>query len=221
MNIKVENLALFGKTKNIERMIDDLMDCISNGAMIFETGINTYLDGVEEGRCDDLVHQIRDLEVEGNRLRREIEGHLYTDMLIPDSRGDVLSLLEDINYLLGLAEDIFLAITVESPAIDDEFKSDFKLLTTAAVKTVESAVLASRAFFRNITAVRDHLGKVSFHEEEADQIAVRLKRKIFTSDQDLQRKLHKRYFVDKLDRLADEAEDVGDWLAIYSIKRSL
>ena len=221
MNIKVENLALFGKTKNIERMIDDLMDCISNGAMIFETGINTYLDGVEDDRCDDLVHQIRDLEVEGNRLRREIEGHLYTDMLIPDSRGDVLSLLEDINYLLGLAEDIFLAITVESPAIDDEFKSDFKLLTTAAVKTVESAVLASRAFFRNITAVRDHLGKVSFHEEEADQIAVRLKRKIFTSDQDLQRKLHKRYFVDKLDRLADEAEDVGDWLAIYSIKRSL
>ena len=221
MNIKVENLALFGKTKNIERMIDDLMDCISNGAMIFETGINTYLDGVEEGRCDDLAHQIRDLEVEGNRLRREIEGHLYTDMLIPDSRGDVLSLLEDINYLLGLAEDIFLAITVESPAIDDEFKSDFKLLTAAAVKTVESAVLAARAFFRNITAVRDHLGKVSFHEEEADQIAVRLKRKIFTSDQDLEKKIHKRYFVDKLDRLADEAEDVGDWLAIYSIKRSL
>ena len=221
MNIKVENLALFGKTKNIERMIDDLMDCISNGAMIFETGINTYLDGVEDDRCDDLVHQIRDLEVEGNRLRREIEGHLYTDMLIPDSRGDVLSLLEDINYLLGLAEDIFLAITVESPAIDDEFKSDFKLLTAAAVKTVESAVLASSAFFRNITAVRDHLGKVSFHEEEADQIAVRLKRKIFTSDHDLEKKLHKRYFVDKLDRLADEAEDVGDWLAIYSIKRSL
>ncbi|HXK56235.1 MAG: DUF47 family protein [Gammaproteobacteria bacterium] len=221
MNIKVENLALFGKTKNIERMIDDLMDCISNGAMIFETGINTYLDGVEDGRCDDLVHQIRDLEVEGNRLRREIEGHLYTDMLIPDSRGDVLSLLEDINYLLGLAEDIFLAITVESPMIDDEFRADFKLLTTAAVKTIESAVLAARAFFRNITAVRDHLGKVSFHEEEADQIAVRLKRKIFASDQSLEKKLHKRYFVDKLDRLADEAEDVGDWLAIYSIKRSL
>ena len=132
-----------------------------------------------------------------------------------------MSLLEDINYLLGLAEDIFLAITVESPAIDDEFKADFKLLTSAAVKTVESAVLAARAFFRNITAVRDHLGKVSFHEEEADQIAVRLKRKIFTSDQDLEKKIHKRYFVDKLDRLADEAEDVGDWLAIYSIKRSL
>ena len=151
----------------------------------------------------------------------EIEGHLYTDMLIPDSRGDVLSLLEDINYLLGLAEDVFLAITVEARRSMTSSRRTSNCFTTAAVKAVDSAVLASRAFFRNITAVRDHLGKVSFHEEEADQIAVRLKRKIFTSDQDLQRKLHKRYFVDKLDRLADEAEDVGDWLAIYSIKRSL
>jgi uncharacterized protein len=189
--------------------------------MKFETGINIYLDGTEHDRCDDTVHQIRDLEVEGNRLRREIEGLLYTDMLIPDSRGDVLSLLEDTNFLLGLAEDIFLAITVENPKIEEEFKGDFKLLASTAVKTVESAVLASRAFFRNITAVRDHLGKVSFHEEEADQIAIRLKRKIFTSDLKLENKMHLRYFVDKFDRLADEAEDVGDWLAIYTIKRSL
>ena len=221
MNLKVENLALFGKTKNIENMIDELMDCISNGAMKFESGFDIYLEGTEEGRCDDAVQQIRELEVEGNRLRRGIEGHLYTDMLIPDSRGDVLSLLEDTNYLLGLAEDIYLAITVENPAIGEAFKADFKLLASTAVKAVEAVVLATRAFFRNITAVRDHLGKVAFHEEECDQIATRLKRNIFASDLKLENKIHLRYFVDKLDRLADEAEDVGDWLSIYSIKRSL
>ena len=90
-----------------------------------------------------------------------------------------------------------------------------------AVKTIESAVLAARAFFRNISAVRDHLGKVSFHEEECDQIATSLKRAIFASDLGLDRKMHLRYFVDKIDHLADEVEDVGDWLAIYSIKRAL
>ncbi|MCP5444006.1 MAG: DUF47 family protein [Chromatiaceae bacterium] len=221
MNLKIENLSLFGKTKHIEGMIDDLMDCISNGAMKFEAGVETYLNGSDPNRCDDTVHQIRDLEVEGNRLRRAIEGQLYTDMLIPDSRGDVLSLLEDINYLLGLAEDIFLAITVENPQIGDEYREEFRLLTSTSVKSIEEVVLSARAFFRNITAVRDHLGKVSFHEEEADQIAVRLKRRIFSSDLKLENKMHLRYFVDKLDRLADEAEDVGDWLAIYTIKRSL
>ena len=93
--------------------------------------------------------------------------------------------------------------------------------TTAAIICSAFVILGARAFFRNIAAVRDHLGKVSFHEEECDQCATRLKRDIFGSALGLDRKMHLRYFVDKIDNLADEAEDVGDWLAIYSIKRAL
>ena len=62
---------------------------------------------------------------------------------------------------------------------------------------------------------------MGFHEEEADQIATHLKKALFDSSLSLDRKLHLRYFVDKIDNLADEAEDAGDLLAIYSIKRSL
>lgn len=214
-------LALFGKTKAMEAMIDNFLDKISEGGMRFEQGIASYVDGATAERLTDQAAQLRATEGDGHRLRLVIETDLYTEMLIPDFRADVLSLLEDLNYLLGLVEDIFLAITVEEPVIEDAFKADFKVLASAAVKTMESAILGARAFFRNISAVRDHLGKVSFHEEECDQCATRLKRDIFGSDLGLDRKMHLRYFVDKIDNLADEAEDVGDWLAIYSIKRSL
>jgi predicted phosphate transport protein (TIGR00153 family) len=219
--MKSAKLALFGKTKAMEGMIDDFLDAISNGGMMFEQGIAAYLEFGPDGRCDDKAHAMRKLEGEGNRLRRTIEIELYTEMLIPESRADVLSLMEDLNFLLGLVEDIFLALTVEKPQIVEEFRSDFRLLAATAVKTMESAVLAARAFFRNIAAVRDHLNKVGFHEEETDQVATRLKRAIFASDLGLDRKMHLRYFVDKIDNLADEAEDVGDWLAIYTVKRSL
>ena len=214
-------LALFGKTKAMEAMIDNFLDKISEGGMRFEQGIASYVDGATAERLTDQAAQLRATEGDGHRLRLVIETDLYTEMLIPDFRADVLSLLEDLNYLLGLVEDIFLAITVEEPVIEDAFKADFKVLASAAVKTMESAILGARAFFRNISAVRDHLGKVSFHEEECDQCATRLKRDIFGSDLGLDRKMHLRYFVDKIDNLADEAEDVGDWLAIYSIKRAL
>jgi len=220
--LKSEKLALFSKTKVMQGMIDDFLDKVSNGGMTFERGISAYLEhGGDDVRCIDKVRELRDLEVEGNRLRRSIETHLYAEMLIPDFRADVLGLLEDINFLLGLVEDILLAITVEKPEVEDEFTDDFKLLTATAVKTMEAAVLAARAFFRNITAVRDHLNKVGFFEEEADQTATRLKQAVFGSSLGLDRKLHLRYFVDKIDNLADEAEDTGDRLAIYSIKRSL
>jgi hypothetical protein len=205
----------------MEGMIDDFLDHISEGGMRFEQGIATYLDASSIEECNEKVTQMRGLERESNRLRRSIEMQLYTEMLIPDFRADVLSLLEDLNFLLGLIEDIFLDITVEHPEIDEPFKKDFKLLAATAVKCVEASVLATRAFFRNITAVRDHLMKVGYHEEECDQIATRLKRSIFSSELGLDRKMHLRYFVDKIDNLADESEDVGDWLAIYSIKRAL
>lgn len=219
--MSAKQLALFGKTKAMEAMIDDFLDKVSEGGMRFEQDIAVYVDGGVSEQLTEKVERMREVEGEGNRLRREIETQLYREMLIPDFRADVLSLLEDLNFLLGRIEDIFLAITVEHPEIDDPFKADFKLLAQTAVKTVEAAVLATRAFFRNITAVRDHLAKVGFHEEEADQIATHLKRQIFGSELSLDRKMHLRYFVDKIDDLADEAEDVGDWLAIYTIKRSL
>jgi len=219
--MKTSKLALFSKTKTMEGLIDDFLDQVSNGGMKFEQGIGTYIDSGAEGHCKDLVLQLRRIEGEGNRLRRTIEVQLHTEMLIPDLRGDVLSLMEDLNHLLGLAEDIFLAVTVERPAVDPPYQADFKLMTSHAVKTLEAAVLAARAFFRNLSAVHDHLNKVGFHEEEVDQIATRLKRAIFASDLGLAERMHLRYFVDKIDSLADEAEDVGDWLAIYSIKRSI
>jgi len=220
--VKNIKLALFSKTKIMQGMIDDFLDKVANGAMKFEQGIATYLEyGGDAVRSTEKVRELRTLEGEGNGLRRSIETHLYQEMLIPDFRADVLSLLDNLNYLLGLVEDILLAIMVEKPEVDDRFKAEFKLLTATAVKTMDAAILAARAFFRNITAVRDHLNKVGFYEEEADQIAMRLKMAIFDSDLDLNRKLHLRYFVDKIDNLADEAEDTGDYLAIYSIKRSL
>lgn len=219
--MKIEKFALFGKTKAMEVAIDGFLDTISNGGMSFEQGIAMYLEFGPDGRSATVAKQIKHFEAEGNRLRREIEIQLYAEMLIPDFRADVLSLLEDLNFLLGLVEDAFLDITVEKPEIEEKFKPDYKLLTSAAIKTLESLVLAARAFFRNITAVHDHLNKVGFHEEEADQVATRLKGDIFGSDLGLDRKMHLRYFLDKIDNLADEAEKIGDSLAISSLKRSL
>jgi len=219
--MKETKLALFGKTKAMEALIDDFLDKVSEGGLRFEQGIAAYIDKTTPDRLTDLAEQMRATEAEGHRLRRAIETQLYTEMLIPDFRGDVLSLLEDLNFVLGKLEDIFLSVTVEQPNIEDAFKADFKLLAATAVKAIEEAVLAARAFFRNIAAVRDHLGKIYFHEDESDHISISMKRAIFAADLGLDRKMHLRYFVDKIDGLADEAEDVGDWLSIYSIKRSL
>ena len=69
--------------------------------------------------------------------------------------------------------------------------------------------------------MRDHNHKVIFYETEADKICTKLKTAVFASDLPLERKLHLRYFVERVDEAANAAEDVADELAIYTIKRSL
>ena len=57
------------------------------------------------------------------------------------------------------------------------------------------------------------------YEKEADKISLNLKTAIFDSSLDLSFKIQLREFADRIDGIADLAEDVADRLAIYAIKR--
>jgi hypothetical protein len=211
----------FVRTKAIENQINEFLDKISEAGLVFEMGLTAYMHCGMGEDCEMKLEQVSELERRGDELRRDIETALYTELLIPDSRGDVLSLLEDLDYLLDVMKSTLLNISIERPDIPDDGEPDLKELVAMAVKAVESTVQASRAFFADISGVRDHIHKIGFFEREADKIALRLKKRIFDSDLPLERKLHLRDLVDTVEKLPDEAENVGDKLSIYTIKRSL
>lgn len=83
-------------------------------------------------------------------------------------------------------------------------------------------MLATRAFFKEVRFVKDHLFKVYFYETEADKVADHLKRGIYAdAELDLSQKNHLRYFASHIDSIADKAENVADRLSIYTIKRTI
>jgi hypothetical protein len=179
---------------------------------------------LERGLCDDFeakLKQVSELESKGDTLRRSIEAQLYEQTLIPDLRGDVLSLLEDLDTLMGNAQGNLYRFSIQTPEIPEEFHADIVALTKTVVTCVESVLLAARAFFRNIEAVRDHNHKVVFLETEADKLSSKLGRAIFSSALPLDRKIHLHYFIEHIDDMANTAEDIADCLAIYTIKRSI
>jgi predicted phosphate transport protein (TIGR00153 family) len=213
--------GLFRRTRALENQIDEFLDKISEAGLVFNRAIKLYL---KKGQCkefDAFLEQCAGIEHRGDELRRTIENDLYAQTLIPDLRGDVLSLLEDMDYLLNIYEANLYRFSIEGPEIPASFRRGFKELTETVVICVESVVLAARAFFRDIEAVRDHNNKVMFHETEADKISTKLKRAVFGSDLELAHKTQLRYFAERVDELANEAEDIADALAIYAIKRKI
>jgi uncharacterized protein len=214
-------LPIFGKTRAVEAAIDEFLDAVSEAGILFGKTVEEYVShGINE---DCMRHQQRVTEIERHcdDLRRAIETTLLTQMLIPESRGDVLSLIDLLDGLLDRIKRELLSMTIEAPHLPRSLHEDLKRLVSAIVSAIDATVLASRAFFTNQLAVRDHVHKISIYESEADAFAIRLKQNIFSSNRDLAEKMMLRDFINSLDRLADQAEDLGDQLSIFSLRRSL
>ena len=122
---------------------------------------------------------------------------------------------------LNLFEGALWGLFIENPDIPEELHDDYEALVEQASAAVEAIVLASRAFFRNVEAVGDHMHKVMFYEKEADKLSTKLKKAIFATDLPLSHKAHLRNFVVHIDNLANKSEDVADRLSIYTIKRTV
>ena len=205
----------------IGKRIDDFLDHVSESGLLFKLGVDSYLKGnVEsfEKKLEDITHT----ENQGDALRRSLEEQLYVQTLIPESRGDVLELLENMDALLDRFKGAMWRFEIECPVIPNEFHNDFKELVACVVDAVEAMVRSTRSFFKELGAVADHMHKVSYWEKQSDKVSTRLQRNIFKKNElQLSHKLQLRDFVIHVDQIADQAEDVADKMSIYVIKRSL
>ncbi|MEQ8194746.1 MAG: DUF47 family protein [Rhodospirillales bacterium] len=217
----LKNVTLFRRTKTLEAQIDEFLDLVTEAVTIFQRAVKGYLDDGPGEAFDTALEHITQLESRADELRRTIEAELTEHTLIPDLRGDVLGLLEDMDHLINLCQGNAYRFSIETPEFPEEFHKDFRDLLETAGTCVETVVFAARAFFRNIHAVRDHTHKVIFLETETDKISTKLKRAIFASGLPKVEKIHLRYFVNKIDNFANEAEDIADDLNITAIKRTV
>lgn len=205
----------------IEKQVDDFLDQISEAGLLFKAGVEAYVKGNLDA-FQKKIESIAETEHRGDALRRSLEEELYLRTLIPESRGDVLALLEGMDSLLDRFKGALWRFDIELPDIDTEFREDFMELVNSVVESVEALVRSARAFFKDISAVADHMHKVSYWETESDKTSTRLQRSIFRQKElRLSHRMQLRDFVRHVDKIADRAEDVADSLSIFVIKRSL
>ena len=216
------NTMFTSKAKTLQLDMDRYFEFIDEGAMLLEDGVTKYLEGNNE-LFEQKIKEIDRVEHEADNLRRQIKHRLYVEMLIPDSRGDVLALLETLDNVLDSTKHVAISISIEKPDIKDFLVEDFKELLRTTVHTVRELTLAVRAFFRQNFRVSEHLDKVHFWESENDKIEDRIKRKAFSSEDftEFSRRVHMRYFAERIAKIADESEGVAERLAVFSIKRSM
>ena len=212
---------VFKKTKELQNKIDEFFDTIMEAGLEFKQGMKYYLDNNKED-FEEKVKKVDSLEGKADGLRREIENKLYSEMLIPEMRGDVLAILENSDNVLNLLADIIVEFSVEKPLFPQPLIDNFDNLVDVCISSVEEMIETIRAYFSDIVSVRIHITKLMFYEKESDKIGEKIKREIFNNKRmELSRKIHLRTFITYLQNIADMAEDIGDRISIYAIKRRM
>ena len=220
-NFKNKKLSMFGDTKKLEKDIDEFVNILSEVGLAFKSIVRRYLSHSTDENFDALIEKVTEMESRADIITKEIEHALYEETLIPDARSDVLRLLEHLDELIGMYQGNCYHFSIQKPQFPKEFHEDLIGLTENVVNCVETLCLTVRSFFRDSKSVRDNAHKVTYYEKESDIKFSSIARRIFNSDLNLDQKMHLRYFVEKIDRICDQAEDIADELIIYSIKRSV
>lgn len=214
-------LSLFSHTQPLENKIDLFHDKLLDAAMNFKKAIRIYLKEKRSNDYKKINKQIKQIEHDADNLRRDIEAKLYTQNLIPDLRADVLNLVENLDKVINKFDEVVYEFYIEQPDIPEEYHMRFKEICDLSSECAENLSIASRAFFRDFSSVRDFSQKVYFIEHESDVSSGHLKQAIFDSELPLANKLQLNNLTSEIAEIADIAEDCVDELLIFTIKRDI
>lgn len=187
----------------------------------FLKGMRVYL---REGRTiefETLVDDCHRKESDADNLRREIEMTLYGKALLPESRGDILGLLETFDRVPNSAESVLFDISCQRIDLPQELAADFLRLVETAVETYGLVRKAVDALLSNPRQTLYVVKEVEESESRCDRQERGLIGRIFDTDYSFGRKVLLRGLVYGIGNIADRAENTGDRIAITAIKRKV
>jgi predicted phosphate transport protein (TIGR00153 family) len=185
----------------------------------FDEALNTCL---EDGVCDHfdfLTEQTHKFESKADDIREEINTLMYGKALIPESRGDIMGLLEAIDQIPRLFEVILYMIKTQRLVIPDFFILDVKELTEVSLESCDLMIKQIEALFKKTAGMEALVSTIDHNESHCDHIERRIITKIFDSDLDPFEKLQLKEMIVHMGDISDQADRVSKQVNILSMKR--
>jgi len=181
----------------------------------------SYLEHGPAASFEKSRELIERAESQADFLRRDIERMLYEHELLPDSRGDLLNLLEECDRVANRIESVIRNVSMRRVEIPSELNRCVAEILVPSQSAVETLMAAVRLLFVEPAKVKPAVDDIDRLESECDQIQHTTIRSIYGMDLELARKMQLEALIKDLGSIADRAEGAAHALEIISIKRTL
>ena len=213
-------MALFFSKKNkFLEMIEGYLRKVTECMELAKKALLLYIDKGYCEKFDELVTKTHMAESCSDDLRREIEILLYEKALMPESRGDILGLLETVDKVPNKAESVTFQMQTEVLRIPDEFKPELRKIINMNFDIFADVKRAIRAVFNDIGEVRRITNEIDKKESGSDSMERDLIKKLFSSNINIGEKILLKELIIEIGSISDRAENVADRLNIMAVKR--
>ena len=209
------------KPHRVEIMLKEYFDGCDSCFQQLEQAFETYFSQGPSDLFHDAVRKVNHLEATCDDLRREIEYLLYGKALLPESRGDLLGLLETYDKLPNIAETVAFLFSCQSLILPDDLHPAYKDLFQVNIEAYELARRTVDTVMTNPKATLHVTKDVEHKESESDRLERDLIRAIYSRDISMGEKLGLKEAVLLIGKISDRAESLADRVAIMAIKRQI
>ncbi|MFH1124734.1 MAG: DUF47 family protein [Pseudomonadota bacterium] len=210
---------LFKKQRQIELLIYSYLDHLKITQRRFSEALKLSLDHNTSGTFVFLTEQTHKFESKADDIREEINNLMYGKALLPESRGDIMTLLEEIDVIPRVFEQVLFMINTQKLSIPDFIIPDIKKLVSLSLGSFELTLRQVESLFKRGKGIRALVATIDLNESKCDHVQRRLITDIFDSDLDPFQKLQLKDMIICLGEISDQADRVSKRVNIITMKR--
>ena len=214
-------MFIFKKNQKLMDRLEEYLNVAQEAIDEFVIAFKHVLKkGIDE-HFEVLAKQTHSKESNADDIRRGIEHEMYAKSLLPESRRDLLEIIEQLDRLPNRGESILNMFLTQQTPLLDVIKPDMTELIELSNETVKYTIEATRDCFYNTGKMKELSRLIDNNESIGDRLERKMIKTIFSTDIDTGGKLIQKEFILEVGAICDLCERVKDKLVITSIKRSI
>jgi len=210
---------LFKKESQLDTLILQYLENLTRTQEHFVKAMETCLDEGICGQFSFLIDQTHKFESKADEIREEVNLLMYSRALIPESREDIMNLLEHMDCIPRIFELILHLIRTQKLKIPQFIELETKDLIRISVESCELMIKQVELMLKNKEGIRALLATIDHNESHCDHIERSLMIKVFDSDLDTCAKLQLKELIIAMGEISDQADRVSKRVNIMTLKR--
>jgi predicted phosphate transport protein (TIGR00153 family) len=210
---------LFKKERQLESLIYSYLENLGKIQNHFVKAMNICLkEGVSDDFCF-LMDQTHKFESRADDLRDETNELMYSRALIPESREDIMALLERVDEIPRSFEQILNMIRTQKLSFPEFLILDIQELIRVSIESCDLMAKQIDVLIKKKEGVRVLMSTIDQNESHCDHIERRIIVKLFESYLEPFLKLQLKELVIVLGEISDQADRVSKRVNIMTMKR--